>query len=362
MPAVLFWVAGILWSANLPAQGLSDISYEIKYHRGVIMPHYKSFKQFMGERIPAVELNAKWKLSGNKAWHAAKKYPSVGFGLFYSDLKNKNILGSAFGIHALSEYQIVRYKPFSLSFRLSPGLVYITKKYDMLSNPYNVGIGSHLNALIQAGLILNARLNEQFTLSGGLSLIHFSNASFALPNAGLNQLSLSVALNYNYHSAPVHNKEFASFTKEHNFLMVVSGGFHQYRFEDEQLYFAGSLQAEYEFRLSRGSSLALGVDYFYDSALRKYINSLYFEDSKKLNDQYAGLHLGYYFYMGNLSAFFHIGPYIKYRPAENQNIYSRIGLRYTFARRYIASLGLKTYYAKADFLEFGLGYYFFRSR
>lgn len=362
MPVLYLISAGILWTANLQAQNLSELSYEFKYQRGAIMPHYKSFKQFMGNRIPTLELNAKWQLSGNKPWHASKKYPRIGFGLFYSDLQHKDILGYALGMHALSEFRIVKYKPFSFSFRFSPGLVYLSKKYDMVHNRYNVGIGSHMNALIQAGFVLNTQISRQLSFAGGLSLIHFSNASFAMPNAGLNQLALSGALTYNY-SAPVIEKPvFPNFIPEHNFLMIASGGLHQYRFEDENLYFAGSLQAEYEYRITYGSSFSFGADLFYDDALRYFFDSPDFEGSKKLNDWYAGMHLGYYFYMGDLSGFFHFGHYVKNRPAEGQNIYSRIGLRYIFAQTYIASLGLKTYYAKADFLEFGVGYYFFRSK
>jgi hypothetical protein len=55
-----------------------------------------------------------------------------------------------------------------------------------------------------------------------------------------------------------------------------------------------------------------------------------------------------------------MGSYINPYYDGNGYLYHRIGIRAKVSQHLIANLSLKTHWAKADIVEFGLGYYFTR--
>jgi hypothetical protein len=63
-----------------------------------------------------------------------------------------------------------------------------------------------------------------------------------------------------------------------------------------------------------------------------------------------------------LSFLFQAGVYPYTRYKDDGIIYSRLGLRYLFGKHILANITLKTHFAKADNIEFGLGYTFGRQR
>ena len=60
------------------------------------------------------------------------------------------------------------------------------EKYDELSNPQNVLIGSKINAYINLGFLLNWQVHKYWKLAAGVDLTHFSNGNTHYPNGGLN--------------------------------------------------------------------------------------------------------------------------------------------------------------------------------
>ncbi len=347
---------GILFcsiSENTKAQGFGNAIYELKYHRGNILPHYKSFQYVMGRRIPTYEVNVKWQTHGNKDWHVHKNFPEIGFGLFYSGLQKREILGQAFGGHLLSQFKIFEYKGLSLNYRMSFGLVYITKKYDFHTNPHNLLIGTHFNALIHTGFNFSYRIKNRFDTSLGLSLIHFSNGDFSRPNAGLNQLSINAGIAYrmkSYRKPQAEKKPFDAFGQ---FMISVAGGIHRTSFTDETKHTIASLSTDYQYYISRGSGFALGFDLFYDAALAKYTVLDSIRGNPVDNPIYGGLHAAYLFKTGNTLFEFHTGPYLFGRKSISEKIYTRLVLRQQILRNIYIHIALKTFFSKADFVEWG---------
>jgi len=60
----------------------------------------------------------------------------------------------------------------------------------------------------------------------------------------------------------------------------------------------------------------------------------------------------------DLSVIMHLGTYAfnKYKDGKKILVYSKLGVRYTFAERYFANIVLKTHTTTADYIEFGLGF------
>ena len=53
-----------------------------------------------------------------------------------------------------------------------------------------------------------------------------------------------------------------------------------------------------------------------------------------------------------------LGTYAYSKAKEDGPIYDRIGLRYYCKNNLIVNFSLKTHFANADFLDFGIGYQF----
>lgn len=350
---ILIFVFATLWLTKTTAQGLSAAAYELKYHRGVLFPHYKSFQYVMGDRIPTWEFNLKWQTMGEKPWHADKKFPEIGFGLFYSGLQKREFLGQAFGLQLLSQFRIFSSRSLSLNYRMTAGIVYVTKKYDLHTNPYNLVIGTHFNALIHTGFNLNYRFGNHVETALGLSLIHFSNGDIARPNAGLNQFSANAGISYRIKTFREPATEKLPFTRFGQMIFTLSGGGHQTEFRDNTRYPIASISADYQYYITRGSGFGIGTDLFYDKALEHYtvVDSL--ANNPRDKAWYFGLHAAYLFRTGNTQFELQTGPYLYGRTSLPERIYTRLILRQHLGAGLYAHIALKTYFSKADFVEWG---------
>ena len=71
-----------------------------------------------------------------------------------------------------------------------------------------------------------------------------------------------------------------------------------------------------------------------------------------------GLFVGYILPLDHLQFVLGIGTYLKDRYQPDGPIYNRVGMRYQFNNGITANLVLKSHWAKADYVEYGIGYTF----
>jgi hypothetical protein len=69
-----------------------------------------------------------------------------------------------------------------------------------------------------------------------------------------------------------------------------------------------------------------------------------------------GIHIGHQLEFSKLTVATQIGYYIYAKDKSDGPIYSRFALRYKLNSKLLLNLALKTHYAKADFIEWGVGY------
>ncbi|MCB0409779.1 MAG: acyloxyacyl hydrolase, partial [Flavobacteriales bacterium] len=60
--------------------------------------------------------------------------------------------------------------------------------------------------------------------------------------------------------------------------------------------------------------------------------------------------------MGKLDLLFQVGGYAYTAYEDNGYIYSKLGSRYYLTDKLFVNLALKTHFAVADFIEYGVGY------
>jgi len=125
--------------------------------------------------------------------------PYQGIGLAYYTLDNRKELGNPIAFYLLQGARIARITPqLSFNYEWNFGLSLGWKPYDQIYNYYNKVIGSDMNAYINTNFYFNWALSQQFDLTSGVSLTHFSNGNTKFPNAGLNTVALKVGLVYNF--------------------------------------------------------------------------------------------------------------------------------------------------------------------
>ena len=80
--------------------------------------------------------------------------------------------------------------------------------------------------------------------------------------------------------------------------------------------------------------------------------------SNKLNNLQAGIRVGYELSVGKIGLPMEMGAYVFTKTTINGPLYHRIGVRYYANKHLIINYSLKTHWATAESLEFGLGWKF----
>ena len=71
-----------------------------------------------------------------------------------------------------------------------------------------------------------------------------------------------------------------------------------------------------------------------------------------------GIYSGYILPLNHFHFFFGMGAYVRDRYRPNGLLYHRIGFRYQLANGFYGNMTLKSHWAKADYMEAGIGYLF----
>ena len=128
-----------------------------------------------------------------------KLYPHTyqGIGVSYHSFFDKAEIGTPVAVYAFQGARITRLSSrLSLDYEWNFGASFGWKKYHPGTNAYNYVVGSKINAYINLGFSLNAKLSRYCNLLVGADLTHYSNGNTHLPNAGLNTIGGRIGLVY----------------------------------------------------------------------------------------------------------------------------------------------------------------------
>ena len=104
----------------------------------------------------------------------------------------------------------------------------------------------------------------------------------------------------------------------------------------------------------------MGLDFFYDKSNleRSRIGSIYYTSDTGLTNVQAGIRLGYEIVVGKFAIPIEMGSYFYTKSTANGPFYHRVGLRCYISKHLILVYTLKTHWATAENIEFGVGYRF----
>jgi len=335
-----------------------------RVHGGIVVPHHASMMYFLEDFSGGVEVNYGRSFFSEDSWESYFNYPEIGLGLYYGTFGNQEIYGSGFALFPYINYNIYRTPKLSIQNKVSMGLGYATKPFDIETNTYNTVFSSHLNAYIGLALLMDYRLTYRFSLALSASLTHLSNGAARKPNHGINTLTASLGAKYHFNPAftPLLPQGTPPPSKQRDVLIVGSIGRSQSTAYNEQLFWNGSLSINHLWYLSPKRAIGIGFDQFY-SETAPYSWEAYEDTTEEITFSsrhylFNGLFASYNVFLGKTTLFVNIGAYLNTNIKPVQPIYPRMGIRHMLAKNLIANFSVKASFFRSEFLEFGLGYRF----
>jgi len=119
----------------------NNYNIEANFHYGTFLKPQPSMGYLIKGHIPAFDLKFSKSTTGDKLWEQLYRYPETGFGLYFADFRNPQIIGNGFSVYQYIDIPIITSNIFCFSYNLSYGLAYISKKFDADNNFYNIAIG-----------------------------------------------------------------------------------------------------------------------------------------------------------------------------------------------------------------------------
>jgi len=332
---------------------------ETDYGFGAVMPHHSSINYLLEDYIQSFDIKLVKSTNGNKYWNQLFRYPDYGIGYYRSNLGNNEVYGYANALYGFAKIPFFHTANGShLSYQIAVGAAYITNCFDIHTNYSNLAIGTHINIYIDFSLSSYIALSKRIGLTNSIRFTHFSNGNIDRPNYGLNIFSASIGLAYQFNSDYSVKERIIlpEIDSKNEFLITYAGGAKSINHYSEGTYFASSLIFDYNRKYSLKGKWGIGTDIFFDATNRQF--SLNNDKNDIVNsDLYqAGVHVLHDAIMGDLTFTVQIGVYV-FAPVQTEaSFYTRTGLRYKLNKNWNVSMTLKSHYAVASYIEWGIGY------
>jgi len=323
-------------------------------HRGV-MAHMPRDLAIAGE------LSWVRRSAGSKTYHKAYRYPTFGATVFLGTVGNNALLGTLGGAYGFTELPMAVASRYRLDFKLGLGLGYCTKPYDPIKNPGNVALGSSINGLICLG-VKSTYAWKKNAVNLGLDITHFSNAAWKVPNFGINMPYVSIGYARTLVSTPILSSfegdvPLPSSLPQDRWLYsatAIASGKQLMPIGGKRYpVYALNVSARRFFNLKTG--LELSLDVISKQAIKAYLPYI---EKRQIDILQVGAYAAYLVPLDRFHFVFGMGAYLRDKYSPEDPLYHRIGARYYFKSGINLNFTLKTHWARADYLEYGVGYTF----
>lgn len=342
-----------------------------------------------GTDFLAFDLRIGWQSTGREVWERKLAYPQYGFGFSAYILDTEDIreiehtLGVPIGIYGFASLPLVRAKRFyALNFEMAAGITTDFHPYDPEKNPQNDLIGSRVTVYIDFGLSNYFTISPRTDLQLGLNLIHFSNGRTRTPNIGINLAGVHAGMRYHFNPISRYlrqvdpdaelrvrpefvKKEDPPYRKHWTGKFFYAAGWATTLLRDEPnragpAYFVSSVGAELHRHYGYVGSFGAALNWHYDASIPVDDPDMDGDAATFLDKSTIGLAALHSFYIERFSLITQVGYYVFKRTDVRGSLYARLGLRYEFSPSLWAQVALKTQDgAKADYIEWGIGYTLF---
>jgi hypothetical protein len=176
-----------------------------------------------------------------------------------------------------------------------------------------------------------------------------------MPNAGLNIPSIHLSFGY-YNN---NNKSKTSHIDSNKLLQSKYHIFGAYSTKQNVVnnvnYSLYTIGFEYYLTHYNAVQWLIGTDVIWDNSLPAYVKTKSFDlDKYKAIPLKLSLKGGWDVHIDKMDLIFQVGVYLRNVAFKYQPFYTRFGMRYFFSKNLGAQLSLRSHYAKADAIEWGI--------
>ena len=343
----------------------NPFAIEADYFYGSIMEHNDDIAHLISQHPKGVILSFNKKTYGLREAERRYNYPDWGFTFAYQDFQNE-ILGENYGLYGHFNFYFINRH---LVFRIGQGVAYNTNPYDPETNFLNNAFGSKLlsSTFLKANFV-KENIWEGIGVHAGFAIIHYSNANFRAPNNSTNTWAFNLGVNYlfDHDNQPEYvsaDNDPPSKTHAERFKLNLV-----YRFGWNESDVVGSGQFPFKTysafvdkRISYKSTLQVGVDYFDSDFLEEFIRyrTIAFPEDNLTGEEdhiRIGVFIGHELRFHKTAFVSQLGYYAKWDFEFENRVYNRLGVkRYFWKDRIFAAVTVKSHWAKAEGVEFGIG-------
>lgn len=332
-------------------------SIGLSYGRGAVVPEYSNFLYSAETLQHLIAVDWTRRSYGKSEWEALFNYPDLGVSVQYSSLGNDRVYGRELAIFPYSRLHFLHDRKWDLIWQFGIGLSYVNRKYDAVTNPDNVAIGSHLNIHFNSQFLVTVNPIPKWSLFTGIAFDHLSNANLEEPNLGINSahLKFGTSVQFGKMAERIHYKELKTFPT-HRFSVLPSFGGKHTRALASTFYFVASLTGDYQLLVRKRFILSVGPDFFFDSSIPTEMEGKE-KTFKTINYFQTGIHCSQLLRYKKAVFGIQTGVYIGLTDAVgNHPIYNRGIIEYHFTDRFFVRLAMKSHLHILEFPEFGVGF------
>ncbi|MBK8847469.1 MAG: acyloxyacyl hydrolase [Bacteroidetes bacterium] len=340
----------------LKAQVVTPANIAAQLHYGFLIAHRPSMAHMQEEHSKGLELSFTLNTSGNKPWQRLYGFPEIGVSYIVLSTGSKEHLGNAHALYPFINFGIIKNKNYKLCWRLGYGFGYIEKTFSEKDNYKNNAIGSHLNAGVNVRIKQDITLSRNCFLTTDVGISHWSNGSVRTPNLGINIATASVGFRYQFGKF-VLDTITRPYSQNKKGISILIGGFPKEVYPaGNRRFFAATLNTSYEFGKKLKHKWAVGADYMYDNSLAYRLTNSQPELGMMEANSRIGIHAAYIQRFDKMEIWLQQGYYLYNKMEEDsKNLFQIYGLRYYVYQKWFAAVNLKTHFAKADYIELGIG-------
>lgn len=335
-----------------------ELWVEGRLKAGFLIAHRSSIGHIPTEHAFAGEASFMIKGLGQKDWHYRYRKPFYGVTGFFGTAGNRELLGHYFGVYGFINFPLITKRPYQLTFKLGSGAAYASKIYDSEDNILSMALSTHLNAMVVLGLDNRFTFGNN-TLSLKLDMTHFSNGATKVPNLGLNLPYISFG-----YGRRIQESNFcadcpvAGVGKPTMQYGVVAYGSVKERFPvGERKYGVFGLNFFGRKFFEKRGGAELSLDVVSNQELVDFQPGVSKTQAEILQ---MGIYAGYLVPFDRLHIVVGMGAYVKNKYNPYGPLYHRLGFRYMFDNGWNVNISLKSHWARADYIEYGIGYSLFR--
>ncbi|MCU4174926.1 acyloxyacyl hydrolase [Carboxylicivirga sp. N1Y90] len=359
-------------------------SVAVRYHWGTVLQTNDFLKGENNAGKPidfyhALNLSYGVQTDGSKDWHHIFNFPSYGVSWYNADFFNTDELGNPTAIYGFMSFPFRHTEKSTWGYELGFGLTYNWQPYDKYSNPFNTAIGSNRTVFIDANLFYKYHLGNRWDLRGSFGFTHFSNGGTKKPNSGINLLSPSIELSYNFKDRPLLIREIKPAYEQHyEVALQIGAGARNILYdnpngEDPN---QGTADVMHSYVNISGAFLKAttwkhkfggGIDFTYDETANVQVTNPangneepIVNISDKFSEKFMlGIFGTYEYTIDRLSVASYLG-YLVYRKEvtnESNKLYQKFGIKYHFKNDMYAGLLVRAHnFSVAEVIEWNLGY------